>query len=80
VIALLVNVLLFVVFLNHFSYVELAASTRVVLGVALVAVLMLSQLERLGGRARLWLVPAVLLWLAPLPSAVIPAIGRAIGI
>ena len=80
ILALLLNVLLFVVFLNHASYVELAASARISLGVVLATVLALPTLQRLTGGRRLWFVTAAVLWLAPLPLVIVAPIGRALGI
>jgi len=78
-VAVLVNVLLFVVFLGDASYVELTASARASVGVVLAAVLALPTLALIG-RRRLWLWLAFALWLTPLPPLLFPPLGRALGV
>jgi hypothetical protein len=78
-VALLANVLLFVVFLNEASFVELAASARISLAVILPAILAIPTLDRLGRWRYLGLALAAVLWLAPLPLVAFPPLGRALG-
>jgi hypothetical protein len=78
-IALIANVVLFVVFLNHFSYVDFAASSRIILGVVLATVAALPLLIR-AGIPRWWLVVVSLLWLAPIPFLLLPSLGRQVGV
>ncbi len=64
---LLANVLLFVVFLNHKSYVEYFASGRIAAGVVLAALLCLPRFDRVTDR-RWWLWGSVLLWFSIGPA------------
>jgi hypothetical protein len=78
-IALLINVILFVVFLTHFSYVDFAATSRIILGVVLATVAALPLLLR-AGIPRGWFVAIGLLWLAPVPFLLLPSLGRMVGV
>ncbi len=65
--SLLVNVLLFVVFLNVSSYGNTDSSLRVTSGVVLAALLCLPVVDRVTGRNRWWFWASAALWLALLP-------------
>lgn len=67
---LLLNVLLFVVFLNTKSYVEYYASGRVTTGVVLAALYCLPLFSSLGRRIRWWFWVCAFLWLSLLPALV----------
>jgi hypothetical protein len=66
--ALLLNILLFVVFLNTKSYVEYYASGRIATGVVLAAVYCLPLFHTLTRRIRWWIWACALLWLSLLPA------------
>lgn len=65
---LLLNVLLFVVFLNTKSYVEYYASGRVAAGVVVAALYCLPVFHSLFRRVRWWIWCCALLWLSVLPA------------
>jgi hypothetical protein len=66
--ALLLNILLFVVFLNTKSYVEYYASGRIAIGVVLGALYCLPLFHCLARRIRWWIWVCALLWLSLLPA------------
>ena len=66
--ALLLNILLFVVFLNTKSYVEYYASGRIATGVVLAALYCLPLFYTLSRRIRWWIWVSALLWLSLLPA------------
>jgi hypothetical protein len=66
--ALLLNVLLFVVFLNAKSYAEYFASGRVAAGVVLAALFCLPLFDTLSRRSRWWIWLCALLWFSVLPA------------
>jgi hypothetical protein len=66
--ALLLNILLFVVFLNTKSYAEYYASGRIATGVVLAAVYCLPVFHTLARRIRPWIWVCALLWLSLLPA------------
>ena len=68
--ALLLNILLFVVFLNGKSYVEYYASGRVTAGVVLAAIYCVPIFRAAARRARWWIWLCALLWLSLLPALV----------
>lgn len=68
ILALLANVLLFVVFLPGGSYDNLFGSSRVAAGVVLAALLSVPTLDRITGRHRAWLLACALFWLLTLPG------------
>jgi hypothetical protein len=68
--ALLLNVLLFVVFLNRKSYVEYYASGRITAGIVLAALFCLPLLATLTRRIRGWIWVCALLWFSVLPALV----------
>jgi hypothetical protein len=65
--ALLVNFLLFVVFLPRQSYIDPVAAPRVAAGVAVAAIASLAAATR-AARSRPWFYAASVLWLLPLPA------------
>jgi hypothetical protein len=73
IVLVLVNVVLFIVFLQADAYVEIQASSRVTMGVMLAAILSLTWIvARTGRRAWFWVCSA--LWLSIMPFwLVIPA-------
>ena len=66
--ALVLNILLFVVFLNTKSYVEYYASGRIAIGVVLAALYCLPLFHTLARRIRWWIWVCALLWLSLLPA------------
>lgn len=66
--ALLLNILLFVVFLNSKSYVEYYASGRIATGVVLAALYCLPLFHTLARGIRWWIWACALLWLSLLPA------------
>jgi hypothetical protein len=66
IVALLANVIPFVVFLNADAYVEIRASARVTTGVVLAALLCLPVLDR-WLKSRAWFYTSAALWLSMVP-------------
>lgn len=68
ILALLANILLFVVFLPSGSYDNIFGSVRVTAGVVLAALLSVPALDSMTGRRRSWLFACAILWLLMLPG------------
>ena len=68
ILALLANILLFVVFLPSGSYDNIFGSVRVTAGVVLAALLSVPALDRMTGHRRAWLLACAILWLLTLPG------------
>lgn len=65
---LVVNILVFVVFLNPFNYINIAGSGRVTTGVVLGALYCIPIFDRLTGGNRWWLWTASAFWFFSLPA------------
>ncbi len=71
VVALVANVLLFVVLLPAASYTDHFAAARLTTGVIVAALYCVPVFDSLAGRRRLWLLASTLLWMVFLPLQII---------
>jgi hypothetical protein len=76
--SLLINVLLFIVFLSFYSFFALVDTGRIAIGVMLSALYALPALDRLTNGNRLWLWVSGALWVSATPDLVWLPVARAV--